>query len=330
MASDCNLTLDIGHQPLELDVCFKPFSLLLDSFTHTPRFAGWTGGKLRTAYTGPIIRIRRGSDNAEINVDAVAGVTDTAAIAAHCAGTAGYLVTLYDQSGNGNDITQPDSANQPVIYESGSPVLGEDGYLAVKWDENGYVGQGQFLYSAGLVGSATADHAATLWHDMRRTRSDYAYFIAGLVYPGNEFPGYQIDDGLVTEIWLPDTSDNYAEYYIGPPWSGTEEGLNAHSPVIFDMQNPLPGDVRSVFISRAAGQQVQQTVVKLNGITQTMNSDYYGPGSDVAQVAQSQIVYGLGQFYPGGCITSGMIYWEHVLSADEYTALTEWEAEHAL
>lgn len=77
--------------------------------------------KLRTAYTGNAIRIRRASDNAELNIGFLGFVPglgapwDEAAAVAHCAATTCFGRTWYDQSGLGKDIGNATPANQPQL-----------------------------------------------------------------------------------------------------------------------------------------------------------------------------------------------------------------------
>ena len=88
----------------------------LDGLT-TPA-AAYSLRKLRTAYAGSAVRIRRASDNAEINVGFLGFVPglgaplDVAAANAHCAATTCFVVTWYDQSGNARDGTRA-AAQQP-------------------------------------------------------------------------------------------------------------------------------------------------------------------------------------------------------------------------
>lgn len=78
--------------------------------------------KLRGAYAGPAIRIRRASDNLEtdINFLGCTGFTgcpwDAAAATAHCAATSCFGVTWYDQSGAVRSLgPQVTAANQPAL-----------------------------------------------------------------------------------------------------------------------------------------------------------------------------------------------------------------------
>jgi hypothetical protein len=88
--------------------------------------AAWSvNERLLTAYTGPLFRIRRASDNAELDIT-TAGATiyvDQAAIAAHCGASVGSVVAVYDQSGGvSRDVTQVTAGLQPQIY-NGTAVV---------------------------------------------------------------------------------------------------------------------------------------------------------------------------------------------------------------
>lgn len=82
--------------------------------------AAYSLRKLRTAYTGSAIRVRRASDNTEQDIGFVNNVLDTTSLTSFCSGTNGFVKTWYDQSGNSRDATQTTAANQPQIVSSGS------------------------------------------------------------------------------------------------------------------------------------------------------------------------------------------------------------------
>jgi 3D (Asp-Asp-Asp) domain-containing protein len=92
--------------------------LLLDLYPNAA--AAYSVRKLRTAYTGNAIRVRRSSDNTEQDIGFVSGNLDTTALTSFCSGTNGFVTTWYDQSGNGRNATQTTAANQPQIVSSGS------------------------------------------------------------------------------------------------------------------------------------------------------------------------------------------------------------------
>ena len=92
--------------------------LPLDTFA-TPAGA-YSMRRLKSSYAGPAIRLRRASDNAELNIGFLGFTSftgapiDTAAANAFCAATSCFIKTIYDQSGNARDVTQATPANQPA------------------------------------------------------------------------------------------------------------------------------------------------------------------------------------------------------------------------
>jgi hypothetical protein len=105
--------------------------ILLDDFPNAA--AAYSLRKLRSAYTGDAIRVRRASDNTEQNIGFVNNELDTASLTSFCSGTNGFVTTWYDQSGNGYNATQTTAGNQPQIVSSGS-VITENGNPSVKFD----------------------------------------------------------------------------------------------------------------------------------------------------------------------------------------------------
>ena len=99
----------------------QSFAFLLDLYPSAA--AAYSLRKLRSAYTGNAIRVRR-SDNTEQDIGFTsANVLDTTSLTSFCSGTNGFVTTWYDQSGNANDATQSTASNQPQIVSSGSVIL---------------------------------------------------------------------------------------------------------------------------------------------------------------------------------------------------------------
>jgi hypothetical protein len=105
--------------------------LLLD--TYSGAAAAYSLRRLRTAYTGDAIRVRRASDNTEQDIGFVSNELDTSALTTFCSGTDGFVETWYDQSGNGRNATQGAAANQPQIVSSGS-VININSKPSIKFD----------------------------------------------------------------------------------------------------------------------------------------------------------------------------------------------------
>ena len=89
------------------------------------------GRKLRAAYTGAVIRVRRSSDSTEQDFYAGAdGSVSVADVQTFCGAGDGLITTLYDQSGNGYDLTQATASRQPVVVLAGVPYT-KNGKLAM-------------------------------------------------------------------------------------------------------------------------------------------------------------------------------------------------------
>lgn len=99
----------------------QSYAFLLDLYPSAA--ASYSLRKLRSAYTGSAIRVRRSSDNTEQDIGFTsANVLDTSTLTSFCSGTNGFVTTWYDQSGNARNATQTTAANQPQIVSSGSVI----------------------------------------------------------------------------------------------------------------------------------------------------------------------------------------------------------------
>jgi hypothetical protein len=111
-----------GTLAADLTVTSVITDLLLDLYPNAA--AAYSLRKLRTAYTGDAIRVRRSSDNTEQDIGFTAlGVLDESALTTFCGAGNGFVTTWYDQSGSANDATQSTAANQPQIVSSGLVIL---------------------------------------------------------------------------------------------------------------------------------------------------------------------------------------------------------------
>lgn len=102
---------------------------LLDSYTAA---VGYSLRRLRTAYTGSAVRVRRSSDNAEQDIGFVSGRLDTASLLSFCGAGNGFVTTWYDQVGT-NNAGQGTAADQPQIVSSGSLIVTERNVAAIQF-----------------------------------------------------------------------------------------------------------------------------------------------------------------------------------------------------
>lgn len=105
---------------------------LLD--VHPGAAAAYSLRSLRSAYTGPVVRVRRSSDNTEQNFT-TAQVTD-GTLTTFCGASNGFVRTWYDQSGNNRHLEQGTTASQLSIVTSGRLEL--DGGLPAIRSISGY------------------------------------------------------------------------------------------------------------------------------------------------------------------------------------------------
>ena len=96
-----------------------PFSYLFDTYTNG--YAGYSLRKLRTAYTGSCIRVRRSSDNTEQDIGFVNNVLDTASLLTFVGANNGFVTKWYNQSSTASlDLSQATAVNQPKIVTAGA------------------------------------------------------------------------------------------------------------------------------------------------------------------------------------------------------------------
>ena len=96
----------------------KAQPLLLD--TYPSASAAYSLRRLRSAYTGNLIRVRRSSDNTEQDIGYDSNnVLDETALITFVGANNGFVTTWYDQSGNANNGVQTTAANQPQIVTRG-------------------------------------------------------------------------------------------------------------------------------------------------------------------------------------------------------------------
>jgi hypothetical protein len=81
-------------------------------------------------------RVRRSSDNAELNIGFTAsGDLDIAALLDFVGSSNGFVTTWYDQSGDARNLTQTTAGSQPRIVNNGA-IVTQDGRPAVLVDNN--------------------------------------------------------------------------------------------------------------------------------------------------------------------------------------------------
>jgi hypothetical protein len=130
----------------------------LDAAGGTPCVAAYsTVRTLDSAYTGPLYEVTRASDGSTLNISAEpdTGVADAMAQEQFCQGTTCTITRLYDQSGEGNDLTvAAGAAGTPDLAASATALpVQVDGQLAYGLDVTPGVGYRDDATSAIATGA---------------------------------------------------------------------------------------------------------------------------------------------------------------------------------
>ncbi len=108
--------------------------------------------RLLTSYTGPLVQVRRSSDNVTQDIGVTfAGNLNTTALTTFCGANSCFVSKWYDQSGNARDVVQATLGNQPRIVNAGT-IDTFNSRPAIFYD-----GAGDFLkQSAGVLGGMSS------------------------------------------------------------------------------------------------------------------------------------------------------------------------------
>ena len=93
--------------------------------------AAYSLRSLSNSYAGPVVTVRRSSDDAEEDFTAAEVADGT--LAAFCGAGDGFVYRWWDQSGNANHAVAAADANEPKIVDSGV-VVTEEGKPALQFD----------------------------------------------------------------------------------------------------------------------------------------------------------------------------------------------------
>jgi SPP1 family predicted phage head-tail adaptor len=239
-------------------------SLLLDLYPNAA--AAYSLRKLRTAYTGSAITVRRSSDNTEQDIGFVADELDTVSLLAFCGVGDGFVTTWYDQSGNARNVEQTTLVNQPKIVSSGSLIL-ENGKVSISYD-----GTNDTLISSNYNFGTTSYSSFVVSRSGGLNSSGRAIYTIKTITPS--------ENGYFHLVFRNNISNNFRSYY-----SSDGASLN------FLIQTPL-----NVFPTT---QNLISNIVPTSGnITFNLNSIQQDSDLAIGQTLNNTIFL-IGNYYAG-------------------------------
>lgn len=121
-------------------------TLLLDGSNFQNAYAAYSFRKLRTAYAGDCIIVRRSIGSPALDtIGFVDNYLDTTTLKTFCAGVNCFVSTWFDQSGSFN-LTQTTDAAQPQIVNNGNLIKRNNNKVELRFD-----GTNDFLVNTGIV-----------------------------------------------------------------------------------------------------------------------------------------------------------------------------------
>jgi hypothetical protein len=191
-------------------------SLLLDTYTGAKVAVSLR--KLRNAYTGSAVRVRRSSDNAEQDIGFNgANEIDTAVLKTFIGANTGYVVKWYDQSGNANDASQSTTTQQGAIVISGA-VQRTNGKVSVYFD-------GDDAYNTATVSLNTYLYISAIF------KASNNFIIAEHgpdAYDNGNGTGFFFFTDVLSS-WLFSRSSAFYYCYGSNSWAGTNQVLTTLS-----------------------------------------------------------------------------------------------------
>ena len=239
----------------------KPTPYLLD--TYEGAAAAYSLRRLRSSYTGPAVRVRRASNNDELDIyfnrD---GSLDTATLEAFCAGTDGFVKVWYDQGQEGNDMSQTVTANQfrivsngVVLTKNGKPTLNSDGLGVTKMESTDSTDYSTGLLTAAVFSGRTyplsvqSDNDNGFRHHVlsggMRSRFDTTNL------DDNTFTTFDGDQAVQILTFDGSTAGNYVNDHIGVTGSASVSDTSAMTKTIGSLSyagNNYNGNIQEVIM----------------------------------------------------------------------------------
>ena len=276
---------------------------------------------LYAAYDGPLYQVRRSSDSTTANISplAVGGVANAATQNSFCAGTSCVITEIYDQSGNGNNLTDapgggaaggPDglaNATAAPVTVGGQPAYGV------------YIGQGDGYRDDNTKNIATGNNPEGIYDVV-----DGTHFNGGCCFDYGNAETNNDDDGAGTmeavyfgniRVWGYGTGNG--------PWimGDLENGLYSGSNAGYNANDPTTS-YRFTTAMVEGGSANQWAILGGNAQSGGLATDFSGtrPSGYYPMKKQGAIILGTGGDNSDGAVGT---WYEGVMTSGEPSAATE-------
>ena len=205
------------------------FTGILDSLPSAA--AAYSVRRLRAAYAGPLLRVRRSTDDTEQDIGfTIGGNLDKAKLANFCGAASCFVRTWYDQSASGRNLARTTAAGQPRLVDAGALEL-----LGTRPALRFYGAQ-----SMSTTPPPNADEFTVSLTAVERNRNNN--FIFRLLGGTTTFVRAHMpwSDGNV----IFDVGGNTAPYRIQTGWT-----VPIGTPAVVSFQNSASAATRSVFLN---------------------------------------------------------------------------------
>ncbi|WP_421696428.1 arabinofuranosidase catalytic domain-containing protein [Aestuariivirga sp.] len=204
----------------------------LDGLTSSA--AAYSTRRLSAAYSGPLLRVRRASDNTEQDIPfTIGGDLSQTALAGFCGSSSCFVRSWYDQSGNGLNAVQVSSGSQPRLVNGGAvELLGTR--PAVRFASSQQLGAASPLansneFTIAIVTVERNRYVATAWRLLTSTANTLRV-LAHMPW----------SDGVLYF----DMGTNTSPYRISKAWP-----VALNTPAIVTFQNSASANTRGVYLN---------------------------------------------------------------------------------
>jgi hypothetical protein len=180
--------------------------------------------KVNSDYIGNCMRIRRSTDNSELDIGFSGVDLDTSAISTFCGAGFGYVVKWYDQSGNTKDKSNTTASRQPVIYNNGFTLRNGKPYISAS--------RTQYLYLAtGYTQTKLEDYTLFMTYEKDTSGNQFILFNTGSLYSWSDNGLSQVVAELssITISSIYETNTLYLNNTISNASTGSEMFRNGAS-----------------------------------------------------------------------------------------------------